>query len=151
MKARYDYGLLIFILTFCMVSLSGYRDDEIAKLAYSRMLTILIGCCFTVFVCVFVCPVWAGTDLHHLVANNIESLATFFHGTNQIMFGRFHERIYWLFDLVDRFVSESLAGFGAEYFGLLQEQGEVGKVDMQKYRTILNSKSNEESLVSVLS
>ncbi|XP_022960622.1 aluminum-activated malate transporter 2-like [Cucurbita moschata] len=119
MKARYDYGLLIFILTFCMVSLSGYRDDEIAKLAYSRMLTILIGCCFTVFVCVFVCPVWAGTDLHHLVANNIESLATFFHG------------------------------FGAEYFGLLQEQGEVGKVDMQKYRTILNSKSNEESLTNL--
>ncbi|KAL0558919.1 hypothetical protein IC582_003506 [Cucumis melo] len=71
-KARYDYGMLIFILTFCMVSLSGYRDDEIAKLALS---------------------------------------------------------------------------FGAEFFRLSQE--EVSKDDMQKYRTILNSKSNEESLTNL--
>ncbi|KAJ6670478.1 ALUMINUM-ACTIVATED MALATE TRANSPORTER 10 [Salix viminalis] len=28
MKERYDYGLLIFILTFCLISVSGYRDDE---------------------------------------------------------------------------------------------------------------------------
>ncbi|KAA0055909.1 aluminum-activated malate transporter 2-like [Cucumis melo var. makuwa] len=116
-KARYDYGMLIFILTFCMVSLSGYRDDEIAKLALSRILTILIGCCFTLFVCIFVRPVWAGTDLHCLVANNIQSLALFFQG------------------------------FGAEFFRLSQE--EVSKDDMQKYRTILNSKSNEESLTNL--
>ncbi|XP_038880572.1 aluminum-activated malate transporter 2-like [Benincasa hispida] len=117
-KARYDYGMLIFILTFCMVSLSGYRDDEIAKLAISRILTILIGCCFTVIVCIFVRPVWAGTDLHYLVATNIQSLAIFFEG------------------------------FGVEYFGLSKE-GEVSKTDMQKYRTILNSKSNEESLTNL--
>lgn len=42
---------------------------------------------------------------------------------------------------------ELLAGFGVEYFGLSQEE-EICKADMQKYRTILNSKSNEESLVS---
>lgn len=81
MKARYDYGLLIFILTFCMVSLSGYRDDEIAKLAFSRILTILIGCFFTLFVSIFVKPVWAGTDLHYLVVAHIQSLAIFFQGT----------------------------------------------------------------------
>ncbi|KAE8653543.1 hypothetical protein Csa_007614 [Cucumis sativus] len=117
-KARYDYGLLILILTFCMVSLSGYRDEEIAKLALSRILTILIGCCVTLIVCIFVRPVWAGTDLHCLVANNIQSLALFFQG------------------------------FGAEFFGLSQE-GEVSNDDMQKYRTILNSKSNEESLTNL--
>ncbi|KAJ4724888.1 Aluminum-activated malate transporter [Melia azedarach] len=28
MKARYDYGLMVFILTFCLISVSGYREDE---------------------------------------------------------------------------------------------------------------------------
>lgn len=51
------------------------------------------------------------------------------------------------FDLIiDGCICESLSGFGAEFFRLSQE--EVSKDDMQKYRTILNSKSNEESLVS---
>lgn len=43
MKANYDYGLLIFILTFCWVSLSGYRDDEVIHTAMSMVLTIIIG------------------------------------------------------------------------------------------------------------
>ncbi|KAE8705786.1 Aluminum-activated malate transporter 7 [Hibiscus syriacus] len=33
MKARYDYGLLIFILTFCLVSVSGYRNDQVLEMA----------------------------------------------------------------------------------------------------------------------
>ncbi|KAJ6309721.1 hypothetical protein OIU76_014621 [Salix suchowensis] len=36
MKKRYDYGLLIFILTFCLISVSGYRDDEVLDMVYSR-------------------------------------------------------------------------------------------------------------------
>ncbi|KAL6196243.1 hypothetical protein ACLB2K_031858 [Fragaria x ananassa] len=28
LKARHDYGLMIFILTYCLVSVSGYRDAE---------------------------------------------------------------------------------------------------------------------------
>ncbi|WRX33532.1 Aluminum-activated malate transporter - like 10 [Theobroma cacao] len=42
-KARYDFGLLVFILTFCLVSISGYREDEVLGIALKRISTIIIG------------------------------------------------------------------------------------------------------------
>lgn len=80
MKARYDYGLLVFILTFCLVSVSSFRDKEILKTAQDRVTTILIGGLISVMVCIFVCPVWAGGDLHNLVSKNIQKLGNFLEG-----------------------------------------------------------------------
>ncbi|KGN66580.1 hypothetical protein Csa_007358 [Cucumis sativus] len=80
LKAKYDYGLLIFILTFDMVAVSGYRDDEILKLAWHRIANILMGGFIAVVVCIFVRPVWAGADLHQLVSTNIRNLGIFFEG-----------------------------------------------------------------------
>ncbi|PIN03882.1 hypothetical protein CDL12_23588 [Handroanthus impetiginosus] len=79
-KARYDYGLLIFNLTFCVISISGLRTDEILELAQKRLLTVLIGASTCVIVSIFVYPVWAGEDLHKLVAKNIEKLGDFLEG-----------------------------------------------------------------------
>ncbi|MBA0578822.1 aluminum-activated malate transporter 2 isoform X1 [Gossypium raimondii] len=80
MKVRYDYGLLIFMLTFCLISVSGYRDEEVLEMAHKRVSTILIGGFTAIFVCIFICPVWAGEDLHNLVANNLEKVASFLEG-----------------------------------------------------------------------
>ncbi|KAF9675240.1 hypothetical protein SADUNF_Sadunf09G0011500 [Salix dunnii] len=80
MKARYDYGLLIFILTFCLISVSGYRVDEVLDMVYSRISTIVIGGLTAVFVCVGICPVLAGDDLNKLAAANIEKLGVFLEG-----------------------------------------------------------------------
>ena len=80
LKARYDYGLLIFMLTFCLVSISGYREDEILEMAHQRVSTILIGSSASVFICLFVFPVWAGDDLHNLVASSLEKLGSFLEG-----------------------------------------------------------------------
>ncbi|MBA0819603.1 hypothetical protein Gohar_021735 [Gossypium harknessii] len=80
MKVRYDYGLLIFMLTFCLISVSGYRDEEVLEMAHKRVSTILIGGFTAIFACIFICPVWAGEDLHNLVANNLEKLASFLEG-----------------------------------------------------------------------
>ncbi|KAJ4833388.1 hypothetical protein Tsubulata_028190, partial [Turnera subulata] len=57
--ARYDYGLLVFILTFCLISVSGYRDEEVLDMALNRISTILIGGFVALFVCIFLYPVWA--------------------------------------------------------------------------------------------
>ncbi|KAI3954344.1 hypothetical protein MKX01_028274 [Papaver californicum] len=65
-KARYDYGVLTFILTLSLVSVSGYRIDEIAELVIHRFSTILIGCLICVLISVF-----AETDL------NLENLGDF--------------------------------------------------------------------------
>ena len=80
-KARYDYGLMIFILTFCLVSVSGYRDDEVVHMAFRRLTTIIIGSCTSMIVCILICPVWIGVELHKLVAGNLEKLGNFLEGS----------------------------------------------------------------------
>lgn len=80
LKARYDYGVLIFILTFSLVSVSGYRDKQVFEMAHTRLSTILIGCATALVVCIFMCPVWAGEELHNKISSNIESLASFLQG-----------------------------------------------------------------------
>ena len=77
MKARYDYGLLIFVLTFCLVSVSGYQDEQVLDLAHKRLITIIIGSASAVFVSICICPVWAGDDLHNLIVGNLKKLGNF--------------------------------------------------------------------------
>lgn len=79
-KARYDYGLLIFILTFSLISVSGFREDEILEMAHKRLSTIFIGGSACVMISIFVCPVWAGEELHNLISLNFEKLANSLQG-----------------------------------------------------------------------
>ncbi|XP_023749148.1 aluminum-activated malate transporter 8 [Lactuca sativa] len=79
-KRRYDYGVLIFILTFSLVSVSGYRVERIIELAHKRLSTILFGGATCIIISMCVCPVWAGEDLHQLIAENLEKLANFLEG-----------------------------------------------------------------------
>ncbi|CAL5055065.1 unnamed protein product [Urochloa decumbens] len=74
-KARFDYGVTIFILTYSLVAVSGYRVDELAALAQQRLATIAIGILLCLGVAVVVCPVWAGQELHRLTTRNMEKLA----------------------------------------------------------------------------
>ncbi|XP_073027558.1 aluminum-activated malate transporter 2-like [Primulina eburnea] len=85
-KARYDYGMLIFILTFSMVSISGLRTNEILELVQKRLSTVLIGAATCVVVSILVCPVWAGEDLHVLVAQNIDKLGNLLEGISDECF-----------------------------------------------------------------
>ncbi|WOL15543.1 aluminum-activated malate transporter 1-like [Canna indica] len=121
-KARYDYGVTIFILTFSLVAVSSYRVEELIQLAHQRLATIAIGVAICLCTSIFLFPVWAGQDLHNLVAENLEKLASFFDG------------------------------FAAEYFADHQ-RGETsanweGKPFLQVYKSVLNSKSKEESLAN---
>ncbi|KAF3439469.1 hypothetical protein FNV43_RR17747 [Rhamnella rubrinervis] len=118
-KARYDYGLLIFILTFSLVSVSGFRDEEILELAHRRLSTIIIGGSACVIISILVCPVWAGADLHNLIALNMEKLANF------------------------------LEGFGGAYFNTSEdEENKDDKAFLQGFKSVLNSKTTEESLAN---
>jgi hypothetical protein len=86
-KARYDYGMVIFILTFCLVTVSAYRVEELLELAHQRLSTIIIGASTCMVISIFVCPVWAGADLHKLVASNIEKLANYLEGKYNNIYG----------------------------------------------------------------
>ncbi|CAN1299745.1 Aluminum-activated malate transporter 10 [Linum perenne] len=74
-KARFDYGCLIFILTFSYVTVSGYRVEQLFDLAHQRMATIIIGTSLVIIVAMFICPIWAGQELHSLLLRNMDKLA----------------------------------------------------------------------------
>ncbi|KAM0853987.1 hypothetical protein ACQ4PT_050731 [Festuca glaucescens] len=56
-KAKYDYGVTIFILTFSLVAVSSYRVEELIQLAHDRFYTIVVGVVICLLTTVFVFPV----------------------------------------------------------------------------------------------
>ncbi|KAL0435756.1 UNVERIFIED_CONTAM: Aluminum-activated malate transporter 12 [Sesamum radiatum] len=59
MKKRYDYGFMIFILTFSLVAVSGVRAEKVVETARDRLANIGIGFAVSVFVSLLICPFWA--------------------------------------------------------------------------------------------
>jgi len=82
-KARFDYGVMIFILTFSFVSVSGYRVEKLLELARDRVSTIAIGTSICIFTSMLLYPVWAGKELHNLMCKNLERLADSLDGMNK--------------------------------------------------------------------
>ncbi|CAK7348681.1 unnamed protein product [Dovyalis caffra] len=74
-KARFDYGVVIFILTFSLVSVSGYRVDDLIDIAHQRLSTIAIGASLCILISMLFYPIWAGEELHNLIHRNLEKLA----------------------------------------------------------------------------
>nr|XP_043630008.1 aluminum-activated malate transporter 10-like isoform X2 [Erigeron canadensis]XP_043630012.1 aluminum-activated malate transporter 10-like isoform X2 [Erigeron canadensis] len=74
-KARYDYGCTIFILTYGLVLVSGYRVEKLMDVAMQRLSTIMIGTFLCIIISILVCPIWAGIELHLLIACNMDKLA----------------------------------------------------------------------------
>ncbi|GAB4824615.1 hypothetical protein Ancab_007488 [Ancistrocladus abbreviatus] len=120
LKARHDYGLMIFILTFSLVSVSGYRYDEVITIAHQRLSTIMIGSLIAMLVCICICPVWSGAELHNLIASNIDKLGCY------------------------------LEGFGGEYFRLSDEPKAMDdKSFLHLYKSVLGSKGTEENMANL--
>ncbi|KAF8107150.1 hypothetical protein N665_0126s0067 [Sinapis alba] len=125
-KARFDYGAMIFILTFSLVSVGGYRVDKLVDMAQQRVTTIAIGTSICIIITVFLCPIWVGSQLHCLVQHNSIKLA------------------------------DSLDGCVAEYFKkkdvLTNEnnnnEGEA-TMKLQGFKYVLNSKGTEESMANL--
>ncbi|KAL3737524.1 hypothetical protein ACJRO7_019120 [Eucalyptus globulus] len=120
-KARFDYGAMIFILTFSLVSVSGYRVDKLIGMAQQRLSTIAIGTSLCIFISMCISPIWAGDELHRLIHRNMEKLA------------------------------ESLEASVANYFKDNQSgypSQEDNSKKTQAYKCVLNSKATEESMAN---
>ena len=85
-KCLFDYGAMIFILTFSFVAVSGYRVDKLFDLAHQRLSTIIIGTSLCILVIMLVCPIWSGQELHSLIVRNMDKLADSLDGSYLVLF-----------------------------------------------------------------
>ncbi|XP_048132053.1 aluminum-activated malate transporter 12-like [Rhodamnia argentea] len=74
-KKNFDYGVVIFLLTFNLITVSSYRVQNVLKIAHERLSTIAIGCAICLFMALLIFPNWSGEDLHNSTVSKLEGLA----------------------------------------------------------------------------
>lgn len=79
-KKNYDYGAVIFLLTFNLITVSSYRVDNVLAIAHDRLVTIVIGVGICLLMSLLIFPNWSGEDLHDSTVYKLEGLANSIEG-----------------------------------------------------------------------
>ncbi|PNY06190.1 aluminum-activated malate transporter 12-like protein [Trifolium pratense] len=74
-KKNYDYGVLIFLLTFNLIMVSSYRIDNVWSIGKDRISTICIGVALCLVMNLLIFPNWSGEELHKSTISKLEGLA----------------------------------------------------------------------------
>lgn len=74
-KKNYEYGMVVFLLTFNLITVSSYRVNGVLKIAQQRFYTIAIGCGICLLMSLLVFPNWSGEELHQGTVSKLEGLA----------------------------------------------------------------------------
>ncbi|XP_031097425.1 aluminum-activated malate transporter 12-like [Ipomoea triloba] len=121
-KKNYDYGVVIFLLTFNLITVSSYRVENIMKMAHQRFYTIAMGCAICLLMSLFIFPIWSGEDLHNSTVHKFDGLA--------------------------KSIQECVKGYFSDEE---KEIGEMESPDSEDpigkgYKAVLDSKSSDENL-----
>ncbi|KAK9057278.1 hypothetical protein SSX86_022113 [Deinandra increscens subsp. villosa] len=117
-KKKYDYGIMIFILTFNLVAVSGLRADKIIELARERLSTIGMGFAVCIFTSLLIFPMWASDELHRLTSSKFDKLAC------------------------------SIEDCMKAYFNVVDEKESMARTNLGDCKAVLDSKSSDESLAN---
>ncbi|KAI3668215.1 hypothetical protein L6452_43292 [Arctium lappa] len=117
-KRKYDYGFMIFILTFNLVAVSGLRADKVMELARERLSTIGMGFAVCIFTSLLVFPMWASDELHRLTSSKFDKLAC------------------------------CIEDCMKAYFSVLNEKESMPSINVSGCKSVLQSKSSDESLAN---
>lgn len=74
-KKNYDYGVVIFLLTFNLITVSSYRVHNVLQVAHDRFYTIAMGVGICLLMSLFIFPNWSGEDLHYSTVVKLECLS----------------------------------------------------------------------------
>ncbi|GER47375.1 aluminum-activated [Striga asiatica] len=74
-KKHYDYGVVIFLVTFNLITVSSYRVHNVLQIAHTRLYTVAIGCAICLVMSLFIFPNWSGQHLHNSSISKLEGLA----------------------------------------------------------------------------
>ncbi|WVZ72865.1 hypothetical protein U9M48_021258 [Paspalum notatum var. saurae] len=124
----YEYGFRVILLTYCLIIVSGYRMGNPIRTMMDRLYSIGIGGLVAVLVNVFICPIWAGEQLHKELVDNFNSLA----------------------DSLEECVKKYLSGDGSEHpdFSKIVIDDFPDEVAFRKCQATLNSSAKLDSLAN---
>eukprot|EP00249_Psilotum_nudum_P002652 c15778_g1_i1 orf=683-2353(-) len=123
----YEFGFRTFLITFCLIMVTGYRIGNPLTTAVNRFLVIALGGTIGLVINLFILPSWAGEELHEFVSKNFSSVA----------------------DSLEVCVQEYLRGRVLERAPTKIIMGQVADDPVYKgYRAALFSASKEETLAN---
>ncbi|KAL0315547.1 UNVERIFIED_CONTAM: Aluminum-activated malate transporter 12 [Sesamum radiatum] len=118
-----DRIMVIFLLTFNLITISSFRVHNVHKIAHDRLYTIAIGCGICLLMSLLIFPNWSGQDLHNSTVSKLEGLAISIEGCVNEYFSS----------------SEAAANTG--------EDRAMSEDPIYKgYKAVLDSKSSDETL-----
>lgn len=157
MKARFDYGVTIFILTFSLVSVSGYRVEKLIDMAHQRLATIIIGTALCMVTAMVVYPIWAGEELHFLIIRNMDKVSDSLDGKFILIIitiSSTYVRDYNFQSRVLIFSPSCSTGCVTDYFEANEANSNTDDAcskNLEAYKSVLNSKGSEDAMVRVKS